>query len=62
MITIKTASGKVLGRFRSELSGKTFCETLDGKCKGYYDKNMDRTYTMDGRVISTGNSLAALLI
>jgi uncharacterized protein (DUF2147 family) len=62
MIVIKDKNGKLFGKLVESPSGKIFAKTMSGHSKGYYDPNHDRTFTMDGRVVSTGNSLAAFLM
>jgi hypothetical protein len=62
MIVIKDKNGKPFGRFVEFPSGKIFAQTMSGQSKGYYDPNFNRTFTMDGKVVSTGNSLAAFLV
>ena len=62
MIVLKDKNGKVFGKLVEFPSGKIFAQTLSGQSKGYYDPNFDKTFNMDGRVVSTGNSLAAFLV
>jgi hypothetical protein len=62
MIVLKDKSGKAFGKLVESPSGKTFAQTMSGQSKGYYDPNHDRTFTMDGKVVSTGNLLAAFLV
>ena len=62
MIVLKDKNGKAFGKLVEFPSGKIFAQTMSGHSKGYYDPNFDRTFTMEGKVISTGNSLAAFLV
>lgn len=62
MQVIKDRNGKVIGRFMPSSSGKTYGQTPTGQTKGYYDSAVDKTFTPEGRVVSTGNTLAALLV
>ena len=62
MIVIKDNSGKAFGKLVESPSGKIFAQTMSGQSKGYYDPNFNRTFTMEGKVVSTGNSLAAFLV
>ena len=62
MIVIKDKNGKAFGKLVESTSGKIFAQTMSGHSKGYYDPNHDKTFTMEGKVVSTGNSLAAFLV
>ena len=62
MIVLKDKNGKAFGKLIESPSGKIFAQTMSGQSKGYYDPNFNRTFTMDGKVVSTGNSLAAFLV
>lgn len=61
-ITIKNNQGKAFGKLVTYPGGRIYAQTMSGQTKGYYDPAFDRTYTNEGRVISTGNTAAALLV
>ena len=62
MIVLKDNNGRAFGKLVTSPSGKIFAQTMSGHSKGYYDPNFNRTFTMEGKVVSTGNSLAAFLV
>ena len=62
MQVLKNLQGKPFGKLVDSPSGKIFAQTMSGQSKGYYDPAFDKTFTMEGRVISTGNTTAALLV
>jgi hypothetical protein len=62
MIVLKDNNGKAFGKLVEFPSGKIFAQTLSGQSKGYYDPNFNRTFTMEGKVVRTGNSLVAFLV
>jgi hypothetical protein len=59
--SIKDGNGHVLGRLLEATNGRIIAQTPNGSCLGVYDPAFDKTFTMTGGVISTGNTTAGLI-
>ena len=62
MQVLKNKQGQAYGKLMPYPNGRIYAQTMNGQSKGYYDPAYDKTFTMEGRIISTGNSVAALLV
>ena len=60
MIIIRDGKGKTKGEIR-RLGTYLMIYDNQGRCKGKYAENEDRTYNRQGQNVGTGNQLVSLL-
>ncbi len=60
-IPIRDFYGKIIGYRREKLNGDIEISDFYGRIKGRYDKRLDVTRDFYGRIISRGDTSAALL-
>ena len=60
-IPIRDFYGKIIGYRRENLNGDIEISDFYGRIKGRYDKRLDVTRDFYGRIISRGDTSAALL-
>lgn len=60
-IPIRNFYGKIIGYRREKLNGDIEISDFYGRIKGRYDKRLDVTRDFYGRIISRGDTSAALL-
>ena len=60
-IPIRDFYGKMIGYRREKLNGDIEISDFYGRIKGRYDKRLDVTRDFYGRIISRGDTSAALL-
>jgi len=58
---IKNSSGRILGWTQDNGSIESAYDK-SGKYLGKYDSRVNKTYDISGRLLSTGNTLSALII
>jgi hypothetical protein len=54
------AKGKTLGFIRDS-GGREIVTDANGSTKGYFDARNDKTYTINGRLVGTGDQRVGLL-
>lgn len=58
---LRDSNGRPIGSISSTYDGRLEGRDANGRLKGTYDRKSDQTRDSNGRVISKGNILAALV-
>jgi len=58
---LRDKSGKLIGKIKTQTTGKLEVRDVAGRLKGTYDPKADQTRDPIGRLVGKGNMLASLI-